>query len=194
MVNSKKMSKSSIAVIVLSILLVLSMILGLTGAWFTDSANGNATGDEMTWGTIHITGTGNYVADYAVDKAHVMPGDTMDYTGTVTVDKDSQDVYVFVNKSSLTLTAGDGYEIGAVTSTGWSEITKNETTYYYVALSANANASFSFTITLNADEAWSESPTFMGKPLEINTITLNFQAIQQANFETAAAALDALLA
>ena len=36
MVNSKKMSKSSIAVIVLSILLVLSLILGFTGAWFTD--------------------------------------------------------------------------------------------------------------------------------------------------------------
>ena len=38
MVKSKKMSKTGIAVIVLAILLVLSMVMGLTGAWFTDKA------------------------------------------------------------------------------------------------------------------------------------------------------------
>ena len=52
MVNSKKMSKSSIAVIVLSILLVLSLILGFTGAWFTDK---DAKGEQtVNFGTIDV--------------------------------------------------------------------------------------------------------------------------------------------
>ena len=54
MVNSKKMSKSSIAVIVLSILLVLSMILGLTGAWFTDKGS-DKTSDSIKFGNIDIS-------------------------------------------------------------------------------------------------------------------------------------------
>ena len=37
MVKSKRISKSTVIILALSILLVLSMILGLTGAWFTDS-------------------------------------------------------------------------------------------------------------------------------------------------------------
>ncbi len=52
MVNSKKMSKSSIAVIVLSILLVLSLILGFTGAWFTDK---DAKSEQtINFGTIDV--------------------------------------------------------------------------------------------------------------------------------------------
>jgi hypothetical protein len=69
MVKSKKMSKTSIAVIVLALLLVLSMVLGLTGAWFTNSGK-NATADvnNLTFGTIGsvsvtITGAKHYDAD-----------------------------------------------------------------------------------------------------------------------------------
>ena len=38
MVKSKKMSKTGIAVIVLAINMVLSMIMGMTGAWYTNKA------------------------------------------------------------------------------------------------------------------------------------------------------------
>jgi flagellar basal body-associated protein FliL len=49
MVEKKKMSKSSIAIIVLSVLLVLSMVMGLTGAWFTDKATGGNQGANNTF-------------------------------------------------------------------------------------------------------------------------------------------------
>ena len=45
MVKSKKMSKGSLAVIILAVLLVLSMVLGLTGAWFTSKDEKNGTTD-----------------------------------------------------------------------------------------------------------------------------------------------------
>lgn len=83
MVNSKKMSKSSVAVIVLSILLVLSMLLGLTGAWFTRSAEDKTDGVGNlvmgSLGNVTITAEGvkwtQGITDESRDK--VMPGDTV---------------------------------------------------------------------------------------------------------------------
>ncbi len=48
MVKSKKMSKTSIAIIVLALLLVLSMVMGLTGAWFTSSDKNGPNGESAT--------------------------------------------------------------------------------------------------------------------------------------------------
>ena len=50
MVKSKKMSKGSLAIIILAVLLVLSMVLGLTGAWFTDKASGKDETNNGTFG------------------------------------------------------------------------------------------------------------------------------------------------
>ena len=45
MVNSKKkINKSTVAIVVLALLLVLSLVLTATGAWFTDSKKSTATG------------------------------------------------------------------------------------------------------------------------------------------------------
>ena len=53
MVNSKKMSKSTVAIVLLSLLLVLSLILTATGAWFTSSDNkaGNA---DVAFGKVEV--------------------------------------------------------------------------------------------------------------------------------------------
>ncbi|MGN1213178.1 MAG: hypothetical protein ACI4TZ_03955 [Christensenellales bacterium] len=97
MVNSKKMSKSSIAVIVLSILLVLSMILGLTGAWFTQEA----TGAEITkdFGKVEVTvdtdGYGFFRNSVELEKDDkLMPGDTVGAKIILTADAESDDVWV----------------------------------------------------------------------------------------------------
>ena len=60
MEKTKRLSKSSIAVIVLSILLVLSMVMGLTGAWFTDRVGG---GDQsvLNFGKVELGGTATTV-------------------------------------------------------------------------------------------------------------------------------------
>ena len=94
MVNSKKMSKSSVAVIVLAILLVLSMVLGLTGAWFTaksDAANEDATLKVGNIGSVAVSAT-DYVwhrlgDDTQLDAVNdkVMPGDYLK-AGSVTID------------------------------------------------------------------------------------------------------------
>lgn len=47
MVNSKKMRKSTVAIVLLSILLCLSMILTATGAWYTDSEKSNGQGGKV---------------------------------------------------------------------------------------------------------------------------------------------------
>ena len=76
MVNSKKMSKSSIAVIVLSILLVLSLILGFTGAWFTAKDAGSS--NDSLFGKVAISTEGSKLT-YDGDKTlatetKLMPG------------------------------------------------------------------------------------------------------------------------
>ena len=60
MVKSKKMSKTSIAVIILALLLVLSMVLGLTGAWFTKSGQ-NETAATNPASTLYFGKLGDVV-------------------------------------------------------------------------------------------------------------------------------------
>lgn len=55
MVNSKKkINKSTVAIVVLALLLVLSLVLTATGAWFTDSKKSTATGtgNNVTFGKL----------------------------------------------------------------------------------------------------------------------------------------------
>lgn len=65
MVKSKKMSKSTVAIVLLSLLLVLSLILTATGAWFTASADkttNGAQGGSWTLGdfiTLSVAGSDN---------------------------------------------------------------------------------------------------------------------------------------
>ena len=90
MVKNKKMSKTSIAVIVLALLLVFSLVMGMTGAWFTDKADNSSSGVELTFGTVvldvdtddfgDVTRVSNTAGAVAGD---LMPGDTVSYALTV---------------------------------------------------------------------------------------------------------------
>ena len=82
MVNSKKMNKSTVAVIVLALLLVLSLVLTATGAWFTDKKETDETSVKM--GTINIsTSTGAISVTKDVADGNVMPGDKIQVTGEI---------------------------------------------------------------------------------------------------------------
>lgn len=101
MVNSKKMNKSTVAVIVLALLLVLSLVLIATGAWFTDSAAGEDVNKDF--GTIAIevdtkefggvTRVSNEPGAVAGD---VMPGDTISYNLTVKLAEGSEAAWAVV--------------------------------------------------------------------------------------------------
>ena len=119
MEKTKRLSKSSIAVIVLAILLVLSMVMGLTGAWFTasDAGTGSST---LNFGKVNIDVVNDAVVitptlarpDDAntneVNEARLQPGDK--YTVEATV-KNSADVemYVFVEATTTVTIGGVAY-------------------------------------------------------------------------------------
>ena len=97
MVKSKKMSKTSIAVIVLALLLVLSLVMGMTGAWFTDYKTGSQP-QSINFGNIDIDAEVTEIA--AGNWAFALPGDTASLAGSVTVKADSEDMYVLVTPNS----------------------------------------------------------------------------------------------
>ncbi|MGN1213100.1 MAG: hypothetical protein ACI4TZ_03560 [Christensenellales bacterium] len=108
MVNSKKMSKSSIAVIVLSILLVLSMILGLTGAWFTASTDGIDGSANGNFGTVDIAQSEDaYKATWSQTstgtvEGKLLPGSKLTLSGgTVTAAAGTVKSYVMIKITDL---------------------------------------------------------------------------------------------
>lgn len=89
MTNAKRNTKSIIALVVMSLLLVASILLAATGAWFTDKDA--TTPKNLTFGTLDITGVTEDVKVFntvANTNGPVMPGSTIkgeltiNYTGT----------------------------------------------------------------------------------------------------------------
>src|SRR5574344_2148719 len=141
MVNSKKMSKSSIAVICLAILLVLSMILGITGAWFTDTMTEPATTASMKFGNVdyEISANGTTVkngeaeAEKAANGTYLLVAGTKVTTGITILNKSDVETYYVLanddaskfyvldttNKVLVDVTDTDGTKFNAaVTGTG----------------------------------------------------------------------------
>lgn len=110
MVNSKKMNKSTVAVIVLALLLVLSLILTATGAWFTDKAVSDKTDASINWGAIKV----QYTAEEGnngiwTDKTgattvdSVLPGDKLDFAGSIAFAGSDSDLYMLVKISDVSV-------------------------------------------------------------------------------------------
>lgn len=82
MVKTKKISKQSIVIIALSLLLVLSMIMSLSGAWFTDK---DYDGDEtnIDFGAVRVSvGQPTGVISYGDDAEKFVPGDYITLSGS----------------------------------------------------------------------------------------------------------------
>jgi len=85
MVKSKKMSKTSIAVIVLALLLVLSLVMGMTGAWFTSKNSVNVADNALQFGKVGVIGISaegvkherydSAQSKFVTVNGEVMPGD-----------------------------------------------------------------------------------------------------------------------
>lgn len=117
MEKTKKMSKLSIAVIVLSILLVLSMVMGMTGAWFTWKDQGD--GAKVDFGVVKLQKTAENVAfvDHGVTTltGALMPGDDIlvkmtltngannhDYNNDEILEHDAVEKFYYVIKITIT--------------------------------------------------------------------------------------------
>ena len=174
MVKNKKMSKTSVAVIVLALLLVFSLVMGMTGAWFTSKA-GSATSTSLDFGRVVLNVTGGSFGQVShanngdsayLEGVEVMPGDSINYSLTVAKAANSEDFYyrIFV---TVTGVAGASYSadntVYDTTASGW-------------------NGSHAGSITLDG--------TVYGNTYQGANITLTYEvrAIQKANISAEDAA------
>ena len=175
MVKSKKMSKTSIAVIVLALLLVLSLVMGMTGAWFT-AKQGSASDTQLDFGRVVLNVTGgsfgqvthaaaNADAAYETD-VEIMPGDTINYSINVAKGANSEDFYyrIFVVVS--------GVESGDYTA---------DTTVYDTT-AEGWNGAHNGTVELLGSKYGN---TYQGQHI---TLSYQVRAIQKANISAADAA------
>lgn len=170
-IKSRRNSGSTIAIIALSVLLGLSVIFGVTAAFFTASqgTTGNVTlGDPVN---LNITQGGATVSSLTFNRT-AMPGTVYDQVIGVSIPADSSDCVVR-GKLTITNTGGASVAVEATTDTNW---VKGDDDYYYYngVLSANDTAGFVNKITVpktltNADA----NKTF--------ALSIQVEAIQFAN-------------
>ena len=169
--KKRKSSASTLAIIALSVLLGLSVLFGVTAAFF--SANSNATG-TITLGdpvNINITQGGATVSTLIFDGT-AMPGTVYSQPIAVAMPANTSDAVI---RGKLTITNSDSAatNVTAVTAAGW---TVGEDNYYYYngKLSAGDSQDFVTSITVpktltNADA----NKTF--------ALSVQIEAIQFAN-------------
>ena len=143
--TKKRVSGSTIAIIVLSVLLVASIGVGVALAYFTSTANvaGDITlGDPVT---ISIT-QGGASASSLTFSGNAMPGSVYDQAIGVSTPAGTSDALV---RAKLTITNTDGAStnVEATTTDSWTE---GEDGYYYYngTMAASSNVDFITAITI----------------------------------------------
>lgn len=172
-VNARKnKNASTVAIITLSILLGLSLILGLTAAFF--SANQTATGN-ITLGdpvNINITQGGTSVESLTFSGT-AMPGTS--YTQVIGVSV-PQNTSQSVLRCKLTLTNAGEATSQPVTATTSDKWVKGEDDYYYYNGSVNAGDSIDFCSAITVPKTLTNTDAN-----KIYTVTFQVEAIQYAN-------------
>lgn len=108
MTNAKRNTKSIIALVVMSLLLVASILLAATGAWFTDKV-ADKTG-TVNFGKINIEYSTTTPFSFAIKDTEgtiVMPGDTLQFAGVIENKEEAAYVAIgvsFTGVESLTAT------------------------------------------------------------------------------------------
>ena len=169
MVKNRKMSKASVAIIVLALLLVFSLVMGITGAWFTDTKSNNAT--SLQFGTVSLAalnmGTGVSVTN-TIDASneHLMPGSTV--SGTVTVQNTGNSAawlrykIEFGGAGAAHLTDENGDPLSSA--------------YVYVATALAGGASTTIPVAAEVPEETGNAAQNLAV-----TVTITVEALQQAN-------------
>lgn len=171
-VNTRKnRAASTVAIVTLSILLGLSLILGLTAAFF--SANRTATGD-ITLGdpvNINITQGGASVETLTFSGA-AMPGTTYTQAIGVSVPTNTSQA-VLRCKLTLSNTGNASATITATTSDQW---VLGDDEYYYYNGSVNAGDSVDFCSAITVPKTLTNLDAN-----KVYTVTFQVEAIQYAN-------------
>ncbi len=112
MQKAKKMSKQTLVIAVLAVLLVLSLALSVTGAWFTDKAS-DTSEVAINFATVDVTNVANEGTVKRNDTAStpstlLLPGDIITLGGTVTNGASTVNTYVAVIISDIVVTGYTG--------------------------------------------------------------------------------------
>jgi len=169
--QKRKVSTSTIAIVTLSLLLVASIAIGITLAYFTSSANvaGNVTlGDPVT---ISITQGGASVSSLTFP-GDALPGTVYDQAIGVSAPADMTEALM---RAKLTITNTDGASttVDADTTEAWVEGTDD---YYYYNGTVTANASIEFITSITIPTSLTNEDA--NKTFNIDVIV---ETIQKAN-------------
>lgn len=171
--KTRRMGGSTVAIIALSVLLAVSIAVGITAAYF--ASNANATG-TITLGnpvTIGITQGGSSVETLTFNGT-AMPGTLYDQAIAVAAPANTS-LAVLRGKLTLTNVGTAAENVTATVATGWTTTADADGYYYYNGtLAASASVDFVTSITVpttltNADA----TKTF--------TVAVVIEAIQHAN-------------
>lgn len=174
--TKRKINTSTVAIIVLSILLVASVAIGATLAYFTADADVTGTitlGDPVN---ISITQGGSAVTTLTfTDDA--MPGTVYDQAIGVLVPADTSDCLL---RAKIVLTEDDGSssEVTATATDAWQENAADSYYYYKGIGSAGDTIDFITSITV---------PTSLTNEAanKVYTVNVIVEAIQEANYAAA---------
>ena len=143
--QKRKVSTSTIAIVTLSILLIASIAIGVTLAFFTatTTVTGNITlGDPVT---VSIT-QGGATATSLTFSGDALPGTVYDQAIGISAPADMTEALV---RAKLTITNSDGATttVEATTTASWIEGT-DDYYYYNGSLTANTNIDFITAVTI----------------------------------------------
>lgn len=169
--TKRRVSTSTIAIIVLSILLIASIAIGVTIAYFTSSASvaGNITlGDPVT---ISIT-QGGASASTLTFAGDALPGTVYDQPIGITAPAEMTEALM---RAKLTITNTDGAtsNVDATTTGDWVE---GDDDYYYYNGTVNANDNIDFITNVTIPTSLTNADA--NKTYSIEVIV---ETIQQAN-------------
>ena len=177
MVKSKKMSKTSIAVIVLALLLVLSLVMGITGAWFTDTTK-TSTDTTGTFGTVTLQdiGANEYKAQawQALSNEKVVPGSSVAVTGGNVVYTGNVDAYVKVAFTTTITINGQSYAGNTVVAKANGVAVSEKTLADYITQGAIAIDGTNTTMTSAGTAMYAATVEDSKTTLALNGFTLEF--------------------
>ena len=194
--KSKKMTKSTFAIIIMGIVMVAMLAFGGTFAYFT-STTGTKAINEITTGTVKLTATGQVKTIEGL----LMPGDVLCDAVKVTTAGSTVDTYVIVE---FEFSAGNsGITAALKTSTDGKWAKYGETNYYIwsdttgapKAVAKDTELSVVDVIKFTSNSNWDTSdpakvdenkPTDMGATVKL---TLGAKSVQVKNVEANAKAI-----
>lgn len=198
MKKSKKLSLQSLALVLMSFILVAGVAFGMTGAWFAEAKD--ATPGQITMGkevTINVTGvTLNANAkdpDKAFDATAAMPGDKFDLAAAAVANADTSDMYIRAQVTIELGQTGEGADLtladlglGTIQPKNWF-YNEGDGFYYYATdmdtlttvVAQNDSDSDTAAINLTCTVNTALTNTVALESAEIN---ITFQAIQKANY------------